>query len=86
MSDPNQTESNRGEPLNSPDPLPEQTAGLEPGNGVAPGDTPPIESSTSGTSYHQTPSGRGYNTTALIIIAIIVVAVLAFIIGKIVAS
>jgi hypothetical protein len=32
----------------SPDPDPASTPGLEPGGGVAPGDTPPGESSTSG--------------------------------------
>ncbi len=81
--DENRTESTRGEPLNSPDPLPEQTAGLEPGTGVLPGDTPPIESSTSGTSYHDTPSGRGYNPAALLIIGVIVVLVLLFVLGKV---
>ena len=75
----------------SPDPDPSETPDLEPGGGVPPGDTPPIASTTSGTSYHDAkPSGkgggRGYNITALVIVAIIVVAVLAFIIGKVAAG
>ena len=38
---------------NPPDPQPETTAGLAPGGSVQPGDTPPIESSTSATGYQQ---------------------------------
>jgi len=43
-----------------PDPQPESTPGLAPGGSVQPGDTPPIESSTAGTSYREPdlPSGR----------------------------
>ncbi len=43
-----------------PDPQPETTAGLAPGGSVQPGDTPPIESSTSSTGFQQpgVPSGR----------------------------
>jgi len=40
----------------SPDPDPADTPGLEPGGSVAPGDTPPGESSTSGASYQQPPT------------------------------
>jgi hypothetical protein len=36
-----------------PDPQPENTPGLAPGGSVQPGDTPPIESSTSATGYQQ---------------------------------
>ena len=36
-----------------PDPQPETTVGLTEGNSVQPGDTPPIESSTSATGYQQ---------------------------------
>jgi hypothetical protein len=38
---------------NPPDPQPETTVGLAPGGSVQPGDTPPIESSTSSTGYQQ---------------------------------
>ena len=43
-----------------PDPQPESTPGLAPGGSVQPGDTPPIESSTAGTSFREPdlPSGR----------------------------
>ncbi len=37
----------------STDPQPENTPGLEPGNSVAPGDTPPGEASTSGNTYRE---------------------------------
>src|SRR5207244_13630470 len=42
-----------GMTANPPDPQPETTPGLEPGGSVTPGDTPPIESSTSATNYRQ---------------------------------
>ncbi len=38
----------RGNTSDSPGPNPETTAGLEPGSGVAPGDTPPVADSMSG--------------------------------------
>ena len=46
----------------STDPQPENTPGLEPGNGVAPGDTPPGEASTSGNTFREPdlPS-KGFN-------------------------
>jgi len=37
----------------STDPQPENTPGLEPGNSVAPGDTPPGEASTSGNTHRE---------------------------------
>ena len=37
----------------STDPQPENTPGLEPGNGVNPGDTPPGEASTSGNTFRE---------------------------------
>ncbi|HUQ55307.1 DUF6480 family protein [Lentzea sp.] len=36
-----------------PDPDPLRTPGLEPGGGVAPGDTPPESGQTSGLSHHE---------------------------------
>lgn len=60
------------------DPDPSETPGLEPGGGVAPGDTPPVESSVSGLSYDQdvrapNAGGRSVAVVLGIIVALIVV-------------
>ena len=63
------------------DPDPENTPGLEAGNGVQPGDTPPIEASTSGNAHREPdlPSS-GTNKAVLIgIMAVVVLSVLTFI-------
>jgi Family of unknown function (DUF6480) len=60
----------------SPDPDPDTTPGLEPGGSVTPGDTPPIESSTSATNYRE-PELPSERTNWLVIggIALVVVIV-----------
>jgi hypothetical protein len=63
------------------DPDPENTPGLEPGNGVMPGDTPPGEASTSGNTFREPklPSS-GTNKAVLIgILAVVLIAVLTFV-------
>lgn len=64
------------------DPDPETTVGLEPGGGVAPGDTPPGEASTTpGTTRHQPdlPSGRANTLVYGAIVALAVLAALFFV-------
>jgi hypothetical protein len=65
----------------STDPQPENTPGLEPGNSVAPGDTPPGEASTSGNTFREPdlPS-KGVNWT-LGIVLIGVMAVTAILLA-----
>ncbi|EYR62910.1 membrane protein [Actinotalea ferrariae CF5-4] len=66
---------------NPADPDPAQTPGLEPGGGVAPGDTPPGESSaTPGTTQHQPelPSERTNKIVYGLVIATTVVGALFF--------
>ena len=66
----------------SPDPDPDSTPGLEPGGSVAPGDTPPGESSTSGASDHQpAPGSRGANWAAYVIIGVTVGFAVLFFVG-----
>jgi hypothetical protein len=64
------------------DPDPENTPGLEPGNGVQPGDTPPIEASTSGVS-HQEPKlpSSGANKAVYIGILVVVALVVVMLVG-----
>ncbi len=57
------------------DPDPENTPGLEPGNGVMPGDTPPIEASTSGNTFRE-PDLPSERTNKLVYAGILVVVVL----------
>jgi hypothetical protein len=62
-----------------PDPRPETTPGLAPGGSVQPGDTPPIESTTSATNYRQ-PDLPSERTNWLVIgglaLVVVVVAIL----------
>ena len=64
----------------STDPQPENTTGLEPGNGVNPGDTPPGEASTSGAVRNQPDlPGSGANKAVYgVIIGVGVLAALTF--------
>lgn len=63
--------------MSNMDPQPGTTPGLEAGAGVRPGDTPPAEGSTSGTSYRE-PNlrGKGWGPVpvTLVIVAGLVVA------------
>lgn len=65
----------------SPDPDPDSTPGLEPGGGVAPGDTPPGESSTSGAAFQEPDlPGRRTNWAVYGIVgAVVAVALLLFV-------
>lgn len=66
----------------SPDPDPATTPGLEHGGSVAPGDTPPGESSTSGAVPQQPDTGsRGANVVAYIVIGVVVAFVGLFFVG-----
>jgi hypothetical protein len=66
----------------TPDPDPADTPGLEPGGSVAPGDTPPAESSTSGASDRQPDTGsRGANWAAYAVIGGFLVVVLLLFVG-----
>ncbi|CAL9553422.1 hypothetical protein SUDANB95_04446 [Actinosynnema sp. ALI-1.44] len=67
-----------------PDPDPATTPGLEPGGGVAPGDTPPDSgSTTSGLTHHEPQPSRARNIIALVIVLIMTVMVVGFIVGQI---
>ena len=62
-----------------PDPTPESTTGLTPGNSVQPGDTPPAEAGTSGVSHAETklPSKRSNMGIAIGLVVLVVAVGLA---------
>ena len=65
--------------MTQPDPEPSSTPGLEPGGGVAPGDTPPGEgSSTTGTSRATEPVGRTGGYLAVVAVGVLVAMVILF--------
>ena len=63
-----------------PDPDPATTPGLEPGGGVAPGDTPPSEAGTSGLSAPEpkVPGRRLNLVIPIVLVVLVVAAALAF--------
>ncbi|TQM79516.1 hypothetical protein FHX81_1824 [Saccharothrix saharensis] len=66
-----------------PDPDPARTPGLEPGGGVAPGETPPDSGQTSGLSHPQPmPSRRGPIIT-LVAVLLITLLTLAFVVAQV---
>ncbi|WP_109775329.1 DUF6480 family protein [Quadrisphaera granulorum] len=66
------------------DPDPATTPGLEPGGGVAPGDTPPSEAGTSGLSAPEPklPGRRTNLVIALVVAVLVAAAALAFFAGR----
>lgn len=62
------------------DPDPATTPGLEPGGGVAPGDTPPAEAGTSGLSAPEPvlPGRRLNLLIPIVLVVLVVAAALAF--------
>ncbi|MCE6996796.1 DUF6480 family protein [Saccharothrix sp. S26] len=66
-----------------PDPDPARTPGLEPGGGVAPGETPPDSGQTSGLSHPQPmPSRRGPIIT-LVAVLLITALTVAFVVAQV---
>jgi len=69
--------------MTTPDPDPSTTPGLEPGGGVAPGDTPPIEASaTEGLAHHETAPSRAVPAVALIALGVLVLLIIGFFVAR----
>jgi hypothetical protein len=68
----------------SPDPLPEETPGLEPGGSVQPGDTPPAEAGTIGVSTAEAklPGRRTNAIIAIVIVVLLAAAGLALLVAR----
>jgi hypothetical protein len=64
-----------------PDPAPETTPHLEPGGGVAPGDTPPDSAQTSGLSHPQPMPSKAMPIAWLVITGVLVLMAAGFVIA-----
>ena len=66
-----------------PDPDPDRTPGLEPGGGVAPGETPPDSGQTSGLSHPQPMPSRRAPVITLVAVLLVTVLALAFVVAQV---
>ncbi|WP_188542760.1 DUF6480 family protein [Rhodococcoides trifolii] len=64
-------------------PDPAEAAGLEPGGGVAPGDTPPTAASTTGPNHEPPQRSRAPFVVFLVIVGVIVVLIALGLVGRI---
>ncbi|WP_133910876.1 DUF6480 family protein [Streptomyces sp. NBC_00582] len=72
--------------MTTPDPEPRRTPGLEPGGGVAPGETPPAEGGIYGISHPEPPELRkGWGAMPLVLIMAVVALVAVGLIAMVVA-
>ncbi|RPA19898.1 DUF6480 family protein [Gordonia sp. OPL2] len=67
------SDADRFDPQN---PDPDNTAGLEPGGGVAPGDIPPAETAVGG-PQHEPPQRRSIGAMVAIGLAVLVIVIVA---------
>lgn len=66
-----------------PDPDPARTPGLEPGGGVAPGETPPDSGQTSGLSHPQPMPSRKGPIITLVAVLVVTLLTLAFVVVEV---
>lgn len=70
-------------PPENPGPTPDDVPDLEPGGGVAPGDTPPDAGQTSGLSHPQPMPSRTIPIVAITSVVLLVIAMAAFFLARV---
>lgn len=70
--------------MSSPGPDPAETTGLEDGNSVPPGETPPGEASTSSAHYQEpTAAHPGMSVALMVVLGVVVLLIVVGFVGKI---
>lgn len=70
-------------PTENPGPTPDDVPDLEPGGGIAPGDTPPDAGQTSGLSHPQPMPSRTIPIVAITSVVLLVIAMAAFFLARV---